>query len=71
MITLKEIESQVIAIEIIEDRLRHPNHEGRWGAGFKRSQRLREAGYDYNYIQKLANDWFINNVLREWVKNGQ
>ena len=63
MITLKEIESQVIALEIIEDRLRHPNHEGRWGVGFKLSQRLRAAGYDYNYIQKLVNDWFINNVL--------
>ena len=63
MITPKEIESQVIALEIIEDRLKHPNREGRWGEGFERSRRLRAAGYDYNYIQKLVNDWFINNVL--------
>lgn len=56
---------------------------GKWGNGAERKRRLEEAGYDYNRIQKLVNNYFSNKnkksieqivleVIRgEWGNNPQ
>ena len=42
--------------------------QGDWGNCAERKQRIESAGYDYNQVQRLANEIIINKIKRNKKK---